>query len=54
LAKECVLTGKTTSAILTPAILELIEKYREKRSHLISQTQLFGKAPVYPAPQLGM
>ena len=54
LAKECVLTGKVTSAILTPAILELIEKYREQRTHLISQAQLFDKGPVYPAPQLGI
>ncbi|MDI1336458.1 MAG: hypothetical protein PSU94_09795 [Lacunisphaera sp.] len=54
LAKECVLTGKTTSAILSPAILELLQQYREKRSHLIAQAQLFGKGPVYPAPQLGI
>ena len=53
-AKECVLTGKTTSAILTPAILELIEKYREKRSLLITQSKMPGNGPIHPAPQLGV
>jgi hypothetical protein len=52
LAKDCLLTGRTTSAILSPAILELLQKYREQRSHLITQAQLFGKGPIYPAPKL--
>ena len=54
MAKDCMLSGKSTSAILSPAIIELLQKYREQRSHLITQAQLFGKAPVYPAPQLGI
>ncbi|MBL9218150.1 MAG: hypothetical protein JNG82_06665 [Opitutaceae bacterium] len=54
LAKECVLTGKTTGAILTPAILELVGKYRELRSQLIAGTKIPGNGSVYPAPQTGM
>lgn len=54
LAKDCVMSGKSTSAILSPAILELLQKYREQRSHLIAQAQLFGKGPIYPAPMTGI
>lgn len=54
LAKDCVMSGKSTSAILSQAILDLLQKYREQRSHLITQAQLFGKGPIYPAPQTGI
>jgi hypothetical protein len=54
LAKDGILDGKSTSTILSSAILELIQQYRAKRSDLIAQAQLIGKEPVYRAPQIGI
>lgn len=54
LAKECVLTRSRTSAILTPAIVELLRKYQEHRTLLLSVTPMYDGKHGYPAPHTGM
>lgn len=41
-AKQCVVSGETTSPILSPAIIELIRKYQEHRSLLLASAPMFG------------
>lgn len=54
LAKDCVLSGKSTSAILSPAIIELLRKYQEHRSLLLASAQTFNGKQGYPSPQTGI
>ena len=53
LAKDCVLSGAKTSAILSPAIVELLRKYQEHRTLLLGAASARGKKP-YPAPHTGI
>ena len=53
LAKECVLTRSRTSAILTPAIIELLRKYQEHRTLLLGAGSPSG-GKQYPAPFISM
>ena len=54
LAKDCVLSRNRTSAILSPAIIELLRKYQEHRTLLLGATPLFDGNQGYPAPQTGI
>lgn len=54
LAKECVLTRSRASAILTPAIVELLRKYQEHRTLLLGTTPMYDSKQDYPAPQTGI
>ena len=54
LAKECVLTGSRTSAILTPAIVELLRKYQEHRTLLLGHMPMYDGKQGYPAPVTGL
>jgi len=54
LAKDCVLSGKSTSAILSPAIIELLRKYQEHRSLLLAGAPMVEGKQGYPAPQTGI
>lgn len=54
LARECVLTRSRTSAILTPAIVELLRKYQEHRTLLLGAAPIYDGMQGYPAPQTGI
>ncbi|MDI1342840.1 MAG: hypothetical protein PSV22_01895 [Pseudolabrys sp.] len=54
LAKECVLSGTTTSAILSPAIIELLRTYQQHRSLLLARAPLFDGKKGYQASQTGI
>ena len=53
LAKDCVISGATTSAILSPAIVELLRKYQEHRTLLLGTAEVRGEKP-HPAPRTGI
>ena len=54
LAKDCVISGAKTSAILSPAIIELLRKYQEHRTRLLGATPLFDGKQRYPAQLTGI
>jgi hypothetical protein len=54
LAKDCVVSRTRTSAILSPAIIELLRKYQEHRTLLLGATPLFDGKQGYPAPRTGI
>ena len=53
MAKDCVLSGAKTSAILSPAIIELLRKYQAHRTLLLGVASARGEKP-YPAPHTGI
>ena len=53
LAKESVLSRTRTSAVLSPAIIELLRKYQEHRTLLLGAAWVRGEKP-YPAPHTGI
>ena len=53
LAKDCVISGAKTSAILSPAIVELLRKYQAHRTLLLGVAEVRGEKP-YPAPHTGI
>lgn len=53
LAKRCVLDHLSIDAVMSDAVRELLQQYREKRTMLIAQSMTPGNK-AYPAPQTGI